>query len=78
MISIKKSDDTKILIEVVDELPDNITLKYVVILITWIIKDGDKFYLPLVLKEAFVAQNLVDDGKMLVRSGKILVKVGRR
>ena len=55
MISIKKSDDTKILIEVVDELPDNITLKYVVILITWIIKDGDKFYLQLVLKEAFVA-----------------------
>ena len=34
-----------------DELPNDITWKNVVILITYAIKDGDKFYQQLVLEE---------------------------
>ena len=35
-----------------DKLPDNITLKNDVILRTYVIKDGDKFYPQLFLEEA--------------------------
>ena len=35
-----------------DELPDDIALKYAVILMTCVIKDGDKFYPQLFLEEA--------------------------
>ena len=39
-----KFDDTKILIDIDDKLPDYITFKNVVILRTCIIKDDAKFY----------------------------------
>ena len=48
MTSIKK------LVEAGDKLPDAFTFKNVVILITWIIKDGDKCYQQLFLEEALV------------------------
>ena len=51
-IDIEKLDDTKILIDADDELPDYITLKDAVILMTCVIKDGDKFYHELFLEEA--------------------------
>ena len=51
-IGIEKLDDTKILIDIDDELPDYITLKDAVILMTYVIKDGDKFYQELFLEEA--------------------------
>ena len=50
-IGIVKFDDTKILIDSVDKLPDYITLKNVVI-ITCIIKDDDIFYPQIFLEEA--------------------------
>ena len=55
IVGTKKFDDTKILIETVDKLPDYITLEKVVILVTCVIKDGDKFYLQLFLEELIVA-----------------------
>ena len=51
IIGIEKFDDTKILIDKDDELPDDITLKNVVILLTCVIKDG-KFYPQILLEEA--------------------------
>ena len=53
--SIEKFDDTIILIETDDKFPDDITLKYVVILITCVIKIGGKFYPQLFSEEALVA-----------------------
>ena len=46
IIAIEKFDETKILINMDDQLSDQITLKRVVILLTWywryiVIKDGD-------------------------------------
>ena len=49
---IEKFDNTKILIEVDDKLPNNITLKNVVTLITCVIKDDGKFYPQIFLEEA--------------------------
>ena len=43
IISIEKFDDTKILIHRNDKLPDGITLKKVMKLMTCIIKDDDNF-----------------------------------
>ena len=43
-IGIVKCDDTKILNDIDDKLPDYNTLKYVVILITCIIKDDGKYF----------------------------------
>ena len=37
------NDNTEILIRADDKLPNNITLKNVLILITWIIKDSSSF-----------------------------------
>ena len=51
IIGIEKFDDTKILIETDGKLPDDITIKYFVILITWIIKDDGNFYPQLFLEE---------------------------
>ena len=48
IISIEKFDDTKILIDA-----DDVTLKKFVILMTCIIKDGNKFYPQLFLDHAF-------------------------
>ena len=59
MISIKKLDDTKILIESDDKLLCDITFQNVVILISCNIKDRDKFYLKLSL-EALLALKLVE------------------
>ena len=48
------------MIDTDDKLPDDITLKNVVILlITRVIKDGDKFYIHLFLEEALLAWKLV-------------------
>ena len=44
IIGVEKFDNTKILIDTDDELPDDITLKYVVISMACIIKDENKFY----------------------------------
>ena len=44
IIGIEKVDDKKILIETDEKLPNNVTFKNVVILITRVIKDDDKFY----------------------------------
>ena len=50
-ISIVKFDDTKILIDTDDKLPDYVTLKNV-ILITCIMKDNGKFYPQLFSEKA--------------------------
>ena len=44
IIGIAKFDNTKILTETDNELPDDITIKNVVIIIICIIKDDGKFY----------------------------------
>ena len=54
IIGIEKFDDTKILIDIDDKLPDDITLKNVVVLMTCVIKEGNKFY-PQIPLEALVA-----------------------
>ena len=48
---IKKFDDTKILVDTGDKFPDDITLGNVVILMTCIIKNGNKFYPQLFLEK---------------------------
>ena len=55
IIEIEKFDDSKILIDTDDKLSDDVTLKYVVKLVTCVIKDGDKFYQQLFLEEVLVA-----------------------
>ena len=44
IISIEKFDNTKILADIDDKLPDNITLANVVILMKCVIKDDRKLY----------------------------------
>ena len=51
IICIEKFDDTKVLIETDDKLPDDITFKNDVILMTCAIKDDDRFYPQLFLEE---------------------------
>ena len=51
-IDIVKLDDTKILIKTNNRLPEYITLKHVVVLITCHVKDDDKFYPEVILEEA--------------------------
>ena len=51
IIGIERFDDTKILIEIDDKLPGDVTLKNVVILITCVIKDEDKVHPKLYLEE---------------------------
>ena len=51
IIDIEEFDNTKILINKDDKFPDNITLKYVVILITCVMKDDSKFYPQLFLED---------------------------
>ena len=50
-IGIEKLEDTKILIDIDDEFPDDITLKNAVILMRCVIKNGDKFYPQLFSEE---------------------------
>ena len=52
IIGIEKSDNTKILIDTEDKLPNDITLKNVAILITCVINDDNKFYRQLFLGKA--------------------------
>ena len=51
-IGIEKFDVAKILIDTNDKLQDDITLKNMVILMTYVIKDDDKFYRQIFLEEA--------------------------
>ena len=44
IMGIKRFDDSKILIDADDKLPDNITLRHVVILMTCVTKNDGKFY----------------------------------
>ena len=53
IIRIEKFDDTKMLIETDDELPDDLTVINV-ILIKCVIKDFDNVYLQILLEPAFV------------------------
>ena len=54
IISTEEFYNTKILVDTGDQLPDGITLKYVVISITCVVKDDGKFYPELFLKEALL------------------------
>ena len=49
-IGIKNFDGTKILIKTDNKLPDDITLKEVVILVICVIRNGDELYPQLSLK----------------------------
>ena len=52
IIGIDKFNDTEILIDTDDKLPNDFTLKNAVILTTCVIKDNGKFYSQLFLEEA--------------------------
>ena len=54
IISIKEFDDTKILIDADNKLPDDITLKSVVTLMVYVAKDDGKFYPHICLKEVLL------------------------
>ena len=55
IIGIAEFDDTKILIDMYGKLPDNITLKNVVILMTCAIKDGDKHFIHNYLRRSIAS-----------------------
>ena len=52
IIDIEEFDNTKVLINKDGILPDNITLKNAVVLVTSVIKDDGKFYAQIFLEEA--------------------------
>ena len=54
IIGLEKFDDTKILIDMDDKLPDDVSLKNVVILITYVVRDDSKFYSQIFLGEALL------------------------
>ena len=54
---IKEFDNTKILIEADDILPDDIIFKNAVVLMTFVIKDDGKLYQQLFLEEALYDDN---------------------
>ena len=54
IVGTEKFDDTKILIDIDNKFPDDITLKNVVVLMTCVIKEGNRFY-PQIFLEALVA-----------------------
>ena len=54
IINIEKFDESKVLIDTDDKLPDDITLKSVVI--TYVIKNGGKFYPQIFLEEALIVK----------------------
>ena len=60
IIDIEKFDHTKILIDTINKLSEDITLKKC--LMTYVIKDEDKFYPQIILEEVLL----------------VLVKVGER
>ena len=51
LAGIKEFEDVKVLIDADDKFPDDIILKNVVILITYVIKEDDKLYLQISLEE---------------------------
>ena len=53
IIGIEKFSDTKILIDTDDKLSDDMNLRNVVILMTYVIKYDGKFYAQTFLEEAF-------------------------
>ena len=53
IVGTEKFHDTIILIDTDDKPPHDVTLKNVVILITYVIKDGEKLYQQLFLAEEF-------------------------
>ena len=53
IVGTEKFHDTIILIDTDDKPPHDVTLKNVVILITYVIKDGKKLYQQLFLAEEF-------------------------
>ena len=53
IVGTEKFHDTIILIDTYDKPPHDVTLKNVVILITYVIKDGKKLYQQLFLAEEF-------------------------
>ena len=53
IVGTEKFYDTIILIDTDDKPPHDVTLKNVVILITYVIKDGEKLYQQLFLAEEF-------------------------
>ena len=56
-VDIEKFDDTKILIEIDDKFPDDVTLKDVVIFITCVLKSDDKLYPQIFSEEVLVTEN---------------------
>ena len=56
MIGTEKFDNTNIFIDADDKLWNDIILKYILILITCVITDDNKFYLQLFLEEALVVK----------------------
>ena len=54
-IGIEKFDVTKILIDTNDKLHDDVTFKNMVISMTYVIKDDDKFY-----RQTFLEETLFD------------------
>ena len=54
IMGIEHFDNTEISADTDDKLPDNITLKNVVILMTWGIKGNNKFYPQIFLEEAIL------------------------
>ena len=51
---IEKFDDTKILIDIDDKLPDNITLRYFIILKACVTKDDASFYPQIIIEKALL------------------------
>ena len=51
LIDVEKFDNTNILTDTPDKLPDDISLEYVVILIMCIIKDDIKYYSQIFLEK---------------------------
>ena len=54
IIGIEKFDNTKMLIDTDDKLPEDITLKIVVIFMTSVKKDNGNMYPQLILQEALL------------------------
>ena len=71
IIGIAKFDDTKILIDANYKLAHEVTLKNV-ILISFIIKDNDKFY-PLLFLKRFISSKKI--GGKLVKIGEKVLNV---
>ena len=52
IVGIEKIDENTVLIDKYDKLPDHITLKIVMILVTCVIKDEDEFYPHIFVQKA--------------------------